>query len=138
MLAILHLTDIHFGWEGSDPSDLANRKVCLDGLIKQLSTIEPEWKPEIICLTGDIGWRGVSSDYNDAKKWLDELLKITGLTYNKLVVCAGNHDVIRAKAKKLSRPESTKDADEVLAPPIEEHFQGPFSDFVTFCKSVGI
>jgi calcineurin-like phosphoesterase family protein len=138
MPTILHLTDIHFGWEGNDPSGLADRKVCLDGLLNQLRTIEPEWKPTIICLTGDIGWRGISSDYAEAKKWLDELLAISGLTYNDLVVCAGNHDVFRPKAKKLPRPESTKDADEVLSPPIAQHFEGPFSDFMAFCKLANI
>lgn len=138
MPTILHLTDIHFGWEGNYPSGLADRKVCLDGLLNQLRTVEPEWKPTIICLTGDIAWKGTSSDYAEAKKWLDELLSITGLTYNELVVCAGNHDVFREKAKKLPRPESTKDADEVLSPPIAQHFEGPFSDFIAFCKLVRI
>src|SRR6266571_6134905 len=138
MQTILHLTDIHFGWEGNDLSGFADRKVCLDGLLKELRTLETGWKPTIICLTGDIGWRGIASDYTEAKKWLDELLKVCGLTYNELVMCPGNHDVQRPKAKKLSRPESTKDADEVLSPPIAEHFQGPFSDFIAFCRLAGV
>lgn len=138
MPTILHLTDIHFGWEGNDPSGFADRKVCLDGLLHELRTIQLEWKPTIICLTGDIGWRGISSDYGEAKNWLDELLAISGLTYKELMVCAGNHDVFRPKAKKLPRPESTKNADEVLSPPIAQHFEGPFSDFLAFCKLANI
>src|SRR5690348_1648162 len=91
MQTILHLTDLHFGWEGNDSSALADRKVCLEGLLIQLRMLEPEWKPTIICVTGDIGWRGISADYTQAKEWLDELLRVCGLTYRELVMCAGNH-----------------------------------------------
>ena len=138
METILHLTDIHFGWEGKDPSGQADRKVCLDGMLGELREVESPWKPTIICLTGDIAWRGLESDYTEAKKWLDELLEVCGLTYGQLVVCAGNHDVIRAKAEKLPRPESTKDADKVLSPPIAEHFEGPSAEFRAFCQKVGL
>jgi len=138
MQTILHLTDIHFGWEGDNPSGLANRKVCLDGMLAELKNVELSWKPTIICLSGDIGWHGKKSDYVEAKKWLDTLLNTCGLTYNELIVCAGNHDVIRSKAQKLPRPESTKDADKVLEPPIAEHFEGPFSQFIEFCKNANL
>lgn len=135
---ILHLTDIHFGWEGDGSSGEADRKVCLNGMLAELKNLEAAWKPTIICLTGDIAWRGSKSDYQAAKKWLNELLKVCGLTYCQLVVCPGNHDVIRSKAEKLPRPESTKDADTVLSLPIAEHFEAPFSEFISFCKKTGM
>jgi len=138
MQTILHLTDIHFGWEGDNPSELANRQVCLDGMLAELKNVESSWKPTIICLSGDIGWQGKKSDYVEAKKWLDVLLTTCGLTYNELVVCAGNHDVIRSKAQKLPRPASTNDADKVLEPPIAEHFEGPFSQFIEFCNGANL
>jgi predicted MPP superfamily phosphohydrolase len=134
MQTILHLTDIHFGWEGKDPLGLANRTVCLNGMLTELKKLETPWMPTIICITGDIAWRGLKSDYTEAKKWLDQLLEICGLTYNQMIVCAGNHDVFRPKAEKLSRPESTEDADKVLSPPIAKHFEGPFSQFISFCN----
>jgi predicted MPP superfamily phosphohydrolase len=136
--AILHLTDIHFGWEGDSPSGLAERKLCLDGLLGELKKLEPPWKPTIICLTGDIGWRGAAPDYSAAKGWIDQVLAICGLSYDSLVVCAGNHDVVRSIAKKLPRPESAGEADEVLAPPVAEHFESPFASFTSFCKAAGI
>lgn len=134
MQTILHLTDIHFGWKGKDPLGLANRTVCLNGMLTELKKLETPWMPTIICITGDIAWRGLKSDYTEAKKWLDQLLEICGLTYNQMIVCAGNHDVFRPKAEKLSRPESTEDADKVLSPPIAKHFEGPFSQFISFCN----
>jgi hypothetical protein len=138
MKTILHLTDVHFGWEGDDPSGQANRKVCLEGMLAVVKRLEPPWKPTVICMTGDVAWRGSRRDYEEAKTWLDELLEACGLTYNELVVCAGNHDVIRPKAEKIPRPDSTRNADQVLSPPIAEHFQGPFADFIDFSKGLGL
>ncbi|MDX2111678.1 MAG: metallophosphoesterase [Verrucomicrobiota bacterium] len=138
MQTILHLTDIHFGWEGESPSGLAERKVCLDSLLNELSKLEPQWKPTIICLTGDIGWKGIASDYTAAKLWIDSLLSICGLSYDSLIVCAGNHDVVRSMAIKLSRPPSAAEADQVLEAPVAAHYEGPFSPFVSFCRTAGI
>lgn len=138
MQTILHLTDIHFGWEGDSQQGIADRKVCLNGLLAELKNLDAEWKPTVICLTGDIGWRGVESDYLAAKEWLDQVLEICGLGYDSLIVCAGNHDVVRNIAKKLPRPESAKEADEVLAAPVAAHFESPFSPFVSFCQTTGI
>ncbi|MBW6484751.1 MAG: metallophosphoesterase [Syntrophobacterales bacterium] len=136
MQTILHLTDIHFGWEGKEPSGHADRKLCLDGMLAELKKLEPPWKPTIICISGDIAWHGYESEYAEARNWLDELLEVCGLTYKQMIVCAGNHDVIRTTAEKLSRPESSKDADKVLSPPIAKHFEEPFTQFISFCNQV--
>lgn len=138
METILHLSDLHFGWEGDAASGLADRKVCLDGLLSELKVLDTKWKPSIICITGDIAWKGTAKDYEVAKKWLDELLEVCGLTYEQMVICPGNHDIIRAKAKRLPRPESTNNADEVLEVPLASHFEDQFSDYNAFYKETGM
>lgn len=138
MPTILHLTDLHFGFDGNLPSDFANRKVCLDGLLQVLGEIETAWKPDIICISGDIAWSGSASDYDLAKEWFDKLLSVCELTYKSVVVCAGNHDVIRSVAKKIPRPGDAAEADEVLSLPIAPHYEATFSGFIDFCKKVRI
>ena len=138
MQTILHLSDIHFGLDGKSSQDLANRNVCLNSLLDELKKLESSWKPTIICVTGDIGWSGAESDYAAAKEWLDKVLASCGLSYDALVVCAGNHDSIRSVAKRIPRPKSTKEADEVLAVPIAPHFEGPFASFISFCQTAKI
>jgi predicted MPP superfamily phosphohydrolase len=138
MTTILHISDVHFGWEGENPSGKAERKVCLDSLLSVLSNLDSPWKPSIICLSGDIGWRGAASDYSDAKTWVDSLLKCCGLDYGRIIVCVGNHDIDRKIAEKVPRPASTIEADKVLQVPIEEHFIRPFQKYNDFCKSSGI
>jgi hypothetical protein len=138
METILHLTDMHFGWEGKNPSGLAERKVCLDSLLNEMGKLESPWKPTIICLTGDIGWSGSEEDYKTAKLWLDQLLGTCGLSYDSLVVCAGNHDADRSTANKLARPASAAEADTVLAPPIAPHYESVFANFIAFCRNSAI
>ena len=138
MEVILHISDVHFGWEGSNPSGKADREVCLSGLLERISKLEKEWKPTIVCLSGDVGWRGVSSDYVEAKQWLDRLLSCCELDYTKLIVSPGNHDSCRSEARKNARPSAGLEADEVLQPPIADQFIRPFYEFIGFCKNANI
>jgi len=138
MKTILHLTDIHFGWEGPNLNGLAEREGCLNSLLEELKKLDPQWKPTIICLSGDVGWRGAASDYSQAKEWLDKLLDIFGLGYDSLIVSPGNHDLDRSIAEKLPRPSEASEADKVLGLPIADHYEKPFSHFIEFCKLVKI
>ncbi|MDR2032482.1 MAG: metallophosphoesterase, partial [Azoarcus sp.] len=134
---ILHLSDMHFGRDGTHRAKQDNRKLCLEDLLKQLRKLEEGWKPTIICMTGDVGWKGAASDYDEAKKWLDELLAACGLTYEKVMLCPGNHDVNRAIAENQPRPDSAEEADEVLGA-MEGYLQEPFKAYIAFCESTGI
>lgn len=136
METILHITDLHFGWEGDNRSDKAERKVCLDGLLTEVSKLEPPWQPSIVCLTGDVGWRAAESNYAEAKQWLDLLLSCCKLDYDHLIICPGNHDINRKIAGKIPRSINSAEADKVLEAPLEQHFLRPFSEFNDFCTSI--
>lgn len=137
MEIILHLSDLHFGSEGDNLSSQAKRKICLDSLIAELAKLEPDWKPTVICITGDLVWRGAESDYAKAKHWLDKLLSTCELTYEHIVICPGNHEVDRKSAEKIPRPSSAEEADKALEPPID-FIQIPFLNFTKFCQENGI
>ena len=134
---ILHISDLHFGWDG-DESKRTNRTLALNGLLHQLGHLEAAWQPNIVCISGDIGWQGRRSDYEHAKQWIYRLLKQLQLSAEALVMCPGNHDLDRGIAKRNARPNSPAEADEVIGIPIPEHFQSPFQAFADFCKDIGI
>jgi hypothetical protein len=125
-LTILHITDLHFGWDGDDANKRAERSVCLAGLVAAVDQLDPLWKPSVICLSGDVGWRGAASDYAAAKQWLDCLLAKCRIGYERLLVCAGNHDAARAQAKKNARPQDAPEADEVLGVPMAKPLRRAF------------
>ena len=134
---LLHLTDLHFGWD-TETSKLAERKVVLDSLIEQVASLHHDWKPTIVCVTGDIGWRGSAKDYAEAEAWLKRLLDRVGLTFADVLVCAGNHDVDRSQATTFSRPRDHAEADQVLRVPVARHYLDCFPEFTDFCKRVGV
>ena len=71
---ILHLSDLHFGWNDSSPQKCAERKSALNNLITRLSQLEVHWKPTIVVISGDIGWSGKRGDYELAQEWIERLL----------------------------------------------------------------
>lgn len=135
---VLHLTDLHFGWDGNDENKLAERKVCLESLLAAIDALDFSWKPSIICVSGDIGWRGVADDYKEAQQWFNWLLDRCGIEYDHLILCPGNHDLLRLEAVKNARPHDVKEADEVLGVPIAAHYLKPFTAFTNFCQSAGV
>ena len=135
---LLHLTDLHFGWNAKSIAENDNRQLSQQTLLATLRELPFEWKPTIICLSGDIGYFGSKEDYALAKAWLDELLAVCGLGYDRVVVAAGNHDVVRDEATYFSRPNDVTTADTVLRVPIWAGFKKAFQPFLDFCAAAGI
>ena len=124
-VVILHISDLHFGWDG-DENERTDRTLALRGLLSQLGHLAADWQPNVVCISGDIGWWGHRSDYEDAKQWICQLLNQLQLSAEALIICPGNHDLERDVAKRNARPNSPVEADEVLGIPIPEHFQNNF------------
>jgi TIR domain/Calcineurin-like phosphoesterase len=135
-VVILHLSDLHFGWEG-DEKGRTDRKLALDGLFRLLGRLNRGWKPDCVCISGDIGWAGRRKDYEDAKSWVEQLLNQLELLPECLFMCPGNHDVNRNVAQGNARPNSPEEADRVLGIPIQEHYLKPFEAYTEFCKAMG-
>ena len=107
--------------------------------MKKLRGLDAEWLPDIIVISGDLGWKGIQEDYQKAKAWFEEkLLKELGLTPGDLVICAGNHDIDRKHTVGMEPPASSKKADEWLATEHLENFIRPFKAFDTFCRDLKI
>jgi len=134
----LHLTDLHFGWESTDPSKKAERQLVLDGLVDRVAALPKEWRPKIVCVSGDIAWKGKAPEYALAKEWMTRLLDRLELTFGDVVVCAGNHDTDRDVTGRIARPKDAKEADEILRAPIASHTLSAFKAFTEFCKDAGV
>lgn len=87
-LVILHLSDLHFGWEGNTKSK-DDREIALQGLLSTLRGLDKDWKPDCVCITGDIGWKGKTDDYTLAVDWISGLLATLGLEPDALFICPG-------------------------------------------------
>lgn len=134
---ILHLTDLHFGSD-RDINDRNLRAASQRTLLATLAEMPAGWKPTIICLSGDIGWHGTEADYGLAKSWLDELLACCELDYSRVLIAAGNHDIIRDVASYSPRPTNWSDADQALRLPIGRTYKEAFENYTQFCVQAGI
>jgi predicted MPP superfamily phosphohydrolase len=139
---ILHLSDIHFGAEPVtdeiESTALTIKNGILDKLNEVLVGLEPNWMPNIIVISGDIGWKGIESDYKQAEIWLNKLLDKLHLTKDEIIFCPGNHDIEREKAKTILIPNNSKEADDLLKLENLINISLPFEAYNNFCKNIGI
>jgi Calcineurin-like phosphoesterase len=133
---ILHISDVHFGCDRSE-SARASRQLALDGVTSAILKLEPEWRPTIVCLSGDIAYRGKSPEYEEASKWLAKLLKELSIPPDHVVICAGNHDIDREKVT-YARPKDAGEADRMLSFPLDPKFEVPFEAYTEFAKNFGL
>ncbi len=138
---ILHLSDLHFGMEPTEkiPSTAVDqRNLTLAGLTNTLTELDAEWRPHLVAISGDIGWKGIKDDYDKALDWFnDHLLLSLKLTSKDLVICPGNHDIDRNKTFGMEPPEAASKADEWLKLERIENFSRPFEAFAAFCEELG-
>ncbi|MCK9211602.1 MAG: metallophosphoesterase, partial [Ignavibacteriaceae bacterium] len=136
---VLHLSDIHFGYEtDQDTTLIAQRENVLNALIDRLKQIEPKWKPDIVVISGDIGWKGITENYKPAKEWISSLLQILNLSPKELLVCPGNHDINRDKTVGMDYTDSITKADSWLKVEKLESFERLFNSFTEFCREIRI
>ncbi|NOW04437.1 reverse transcriptase domain-containing protein [Clostridium beijerinckii] len=140
---ILHLSDIHFGIEPTgngkiDDNQVADRTLVLRSLIKELDKLPQEWIPNAIVISGDIGWKGRTQDYNEAKLWITELMRKLNIDSSRLIVCPGNHDLNRDIAKYKNIPQNCSEADDFLSNRNVHGYADYFNDYQEFAKQLNI
>jgi predicted MPP superfamily phosphohydrolase len=105
---LLHLSDLHFGADET-AHEFNERDLCLAKLLETIQSLPPDWRPNAVVITGDLGWKGHADDYKDATLWLSSLSTVLKIEPAAFLLCPGNHDIDRAMAKKISRPAANGD-----------------------------
>lgn len=102
-IAILHITDIHFGqaaMEGRWPTIRAQFFADLEHVLGQVGRIH------LIALTGDISNRGLANEYADASRFLEEMGLFfieRNMDLPRLAPVPGNHDLVRPPRRQLAQ-----------------------------------
>ena len=104
----VHLSDIHFGH--GDPSHRWDQRLVLREIARDLRMARQDGlgipAPDAVLVTGDIAFSGnsvvrapatTSTEYADAKAWLQEIAGNVGLGPGQVFLVPGNHDVDRSK-----------------------------------------
>lgn len=109
---ILHISDLHINTEEN-----FDRSVVLDPLIKRVEEdLINGLRPEIVIVTGDIACKGIKPEYEEAKKFFDDLLSKLKLSNDRLFIVPGNHDVYRKKYRptEISSYKNMKELNDEL------------------------
>lgn len=134
---ILHLSDLHFGVEdmgGLGREAVERREETLLEFKKSLRNIEDKWNPNIIAISGDIGWAGRKENYVEAWEFIEELLDEFQLSSKHIILCSGNHDRNLDHSKCLPVPDSPNDVDLLFENNLQD-LEEPFSEFIQFSKA---
>ncbi|MDH3347743.1 MAG: hypothetical protein OEM02_06550 [Desulfobulbaceae bacterium] len=80
-LQLLHLSDLHIRMDqGFD------RSLVLDPLLERLDNdFKKGFTPELVLVTGDIAFSGLQAEYEEAKKFLTDLLETLKLPEKRLL-----------------------------------------------------
>jgi 3',5'-cyclic AMP phosphodiesterase CpdA len=92
VITIIHISDLHFG-----SNELVYTHSELNsGLHSFLSVVKDE-KPYVL-ITGDITFQGRPHGYNEAEQFMRRYLEDNLLTREKLLLCPGNHDIVKTSS----------------------------------------
>lgn len=88
----LHLSDLQFETKGYPTwsENIALRKL-LDDIAERMK--QDGLRPDFVVVTGDIAHSGKPAEYELARQFFDELLRVTALGKDRLFLIPGNHDV---------------------------------------------
>lgn len=136
---ILHISDVHFGVARNE-QERDSKKLVLDSLLVALKKLDPAWRPDIVCITGDIAFGGVGADYALAEDWITRLLSVLELQAEDLFLCPGNHDVNRTNILPASCPTESSQSDPYFLIPVSATHQvaHPFAAYIDFCARLGV
>jgi predicted MPP superfamily phosphohydrolase len=88
----LHISDLHWRKQHRYDANIVAAALLRD--LEQRSEIAPQLaRIDLIFVTGDLAYAGCSEEYDLAERFLQDLLKITGVPNKHLFVVPGNHDV---------------------------------------------
>lgn len=137
MHTLLHLSDLHFGYEENDTAK-SIRNNCMRQLISKLKHISQQLKIKVVIISGDIGWSAKANDYTEAKIWITEMINAIEISPDKLIICPGNHDVNRDLLKHCAFPERQEEANKLLCVEELDELERRFSGYIKFCKELKI
>lgn len=140
VINILHLSDLHFGYNGTKDATMYHQ-AAIKEMEKELHSIPekyPDYKPDIIAVTGDIGWNALKTDYDQAAVFLKDLMNIYGLSPGDVILCPGNHDIDRESNDGLYNIKTYEESLKYLSLDRVRSRAAPFKAYAEFSKALGI
>ncbi|ADL50621.1 metallophosphoesterase family protein [Clostridium cellulovorans] len=137
MLNLLHISDLHFGFD-KDTTQKSLRDNFLNDFFNYLREIANDKPFDYVFITGDIGYSAKESDYDEARIWIKKLLECVNLKVCNLYICPGNHDVDRNYLDDKEFPQEQLRANKLLKVERLQNLKEGFINYSNFCRRLGV
>ena len=145
-MTVMHISDLHFGIPDKTLGGyVEHRQMILDSFLNNLSILPSDLLPDVLVITGDIGYSGSEDDYIKAKEFILEIInRLKGkITTNDIIICPGNHDVLIPPKRRRQEARPQKDRLEVedLEPLTRDNIEASiykFDNYIKFLKDLNI
>jgi len=96
MLALLHITDLHFGKKDEEifPDKLDLAKSVAAAVARSCRGAQHK----LLVVSGDLVYQGKKDLYYEAKVFIEELCKAWGAKAEETLICPGNHDIVHSES----------------------------------------
>lgn len=136
-MKLLHISDLHYGFDvGETP--IAQRENYMASLEKELASIATSTKIDYIFFTGDFAWCAKKEEFENASNFIKRVLSFFKLTSDRIFLCPGNHDVDRTELEDKEFPTKQEQADKFLKVEKLEKLSRAYTEYISFCKSLGV
>jgi DNA repair exonuclease SbcCD nuclease subunit len=94
MLAILHISDLHFGRRSEEI--FRNKPDLAKSIVRAISPNTGAATSRVLVVSGDLVFRGSESvnAYLEARMFLQEVCRQWAIDTTQTIICPGNHDVV--------------------------------------------
>lgn len=133
-LKILHLSDLHCKAAGSAQS------MVLYSLSEKIGELCRNGnKPNLLIITGDIAYSGKPEEYEQAKVFINDVIRHCSIETDRVFIIPGNHDVDRSKMDAFMRERMYQFDDEatllnIFASPFYVQMQATTAAYFDFAK----
>ena len=90
-LRLVVLADVHCGIQQAIGRDVTLQRL----MMLELAQLKEQHRPNLVVVSGDLGSVGSSADYGPAGEFLRFVMKTLGLSWDRLILVPGNHDIDR-------------------------------------------
>ncbi|MDR3046431.1 MAG: metallophosphoesterase [Bacteroidales bacterium] len=102
---ILSLSDFHIEKKHDVNLEDAITKFC-EELLNQIID-NRDWKPDFICISGDIAFSGDGKEFNKAKTIIEKISSVCDVSFDNIIMAPGNHDMTaKIKPEKIIDEEN--------------------------------
>ncbi len=134
---ILHISDLHF-IKNTDEVVITKNEIIQRDLIRRLQELPELWKPNILCITGDISDKNNEGGYKQAQIFISSLADELGIPLNNIVICPGNHDFSREKANNVFHNKTIQKIMDDFVVPIPPIYDEIFFNYIALCEKLKI